>query len=690
MKTHNNMKSKYSPIKLAITSSIILALQPVAAQELERITVKSQYKEEDLQSVPIAITALSEADIERRNMTDALSINDAVPNINIAKNFGAASGMKVFLRGIGEDESRLGADPAIGVYVDGVYVGRQTGALLDLADIESIEVLRGPQGTLYGRNSNGGAIRVTTKQPLLEDETTIKLSAGSDRLTDGYININKALTDKLAAQVSVMSKSRDGFMRNTDNDELLGDVDKNGAKVALKYFGDVWEITWSADFMRDNSEPGYPTKPELNNGDSFTLNQAMFPLTPLINGETEIGDFYNSTYQRGTMLKTSRSLDNGLEFNSLTSYRELDNELLGIIIQSFYQNLQQDQFSQEFRLSNDTEDYSWVSGVYFFREDATQDTEFFFGSNTTDLLTNSAGLFGQYTYNISDDLHLTGGARYTWEKKEFNGQTSPDYWNSAGRENQGLQEESWGHLSWKAVIAYDINPDVMTYASITTGFKSGGWSTDSFESVDEETVTTYEIGVKSDLSKALRLNVNAFYNDYIDLQVNGTTDVGVTRINAGDVKTYGIEANLMWQITEDIVLDSFIGTLEGEYSKINDNAASFINEDSELKQAPPLSYGMNLTYFKSLGDGQLTTNLQYAYTDKQYNDLANTEIIARQETNIINARVSYTWGTDVEYKAALWAKNALDEEYSAAGTTGNSAIYPGVPRTIGIDFSVNF
>ncbi|MBU2979303.1 TonB-dependent receptor [Alteromonas sp. C1M14] len=686
-KKHRNAVSRISP-HLFLSLSVACACQSVSAQELERITVRAQYKEEDLQTVPIAITALSEKDIELRNMQDSMSLNEAVPNINVAKNVGASSGMKVFLRGIGEDESRAGVDPAVGVYVDDVYIGRQTGALLDLADIQSLEVLRGPQGTLYGRNSNGGAIRVTTKQPTLSDQTVLKTSIGSSDLVQGYLMVNKALTDKLAGQVAVFSKSRQGFITNTDTGDQLGDVDRLGARVATRYYGDTWDIQWSADFLRDNSDPGYPTRPEDANSDLFVINQAMFPLGGTINGDTELGEFYNHLYQSGTSLKAHRELDNGVSVESLTSYRRLTQQMLTIVSLTFFQDIAQNQFSQEVRFAKDTDDYSWVSGVFLFREDADQFTQYIFGSADIDLLTESAAVFGQYTYNVNDRLHLTGGLRYTWESKEFDADASDDYWSSLAQTNEGLSEETWGNLSWKGVVGYDFSEDAFGYLSVTTGFKSGGWSPDSFAVVDDESVVTYEVGVKSDISKALRLNVNAFYNDYTNLQVSGTTPNGFTRLNAGDVETYGVEASVTWQATEDLTIDAYVGTLEAKYVTITEEALAFIDKSSELKQAPPLSYGVNFNYATEVGEGQLIYNVQYSYTDKQYNDLSNSEIISRKATDILNGRIAYKWGTEVEYNVALWVKNAFDEEYAAAGTSGT--VYPGDPRTYGLDFSFNF
>ncbi|MDO6477001.1 TonB-dependent receptor [Alteromonas sp. 1_MG-2023] len=675
--------------KSLLSLSVGLCLQSAYAQELEKITVTAQHREENLQEVPIAITALSEQDIALRNMTDTLSINETVPNINVAKNPGSTGGMKVFIRGIGEDESRVGADPAVGIYIDDVYIGRQTAALTDLADIQGIEILRGPQGTLYGRNSNGGAIRITTRQPSLDDHTTINLTTGSDSIVNGYLLVNKALSANLAGQVSVFSKNRDGFITNLDTGERLGDVDKSGARVALKYYGDIWDLAWQADFLRDLSEPGYPVLRNDDDGNWFTTSQSEFPVSALINGDTQLGEFYNRLHQRGTSFKAHRQFGD-VTFDSITAYRAFEHEMLTIVIAPFLQEINQDQISQEFRFAKQGDNYDWLTGLYLYREDASQYSEFFFGSSDVDLITESAAVFGQYTHYVSSALKLTGGLRYTFEDKNYTAEASEDYWSAQGRANTGEQSENWGNLSWKLVAAYDLNEATMLYASVTTGFKSGGWSTDGFQPVNEETVETYEAGFKSDLTKSFRLNANLYYNDYTDLQINGTTENGVTRVNAGDVETYGIEVAATWLATEDLTFDAYLGTTEGKYKRVSPAAAMLIDSSMELKQAPPLSYGVNAKYFKELGTGELIVNVQYAYTDKQYNDLANTEALVRDETDIVNLRIGYNWGSETEYSVALWSKNLLDEEYAAVATTSNGAVYPGDPVTYGVDFSLKF
>jgi len=660
---------------------------------LEEVVVTAQLKEQNLQQVPIAITALSSESLAVRGMTNALDINESTPNINIAKNTGTASGMKIFMRGIGEDESRVGADPAIGVYVDDVYIGRQSGALLDLVDLERVEVLRGPQGTLYGRNSNGGAVRLVTKAPDFDNRVVIKAGVGSDNLTDAYISINRALSDNVAGQVSVMNKKQNGFIKNTDNGHDLGGIDKSGARVALAYLGQQWDVVWSADFSKDTSQPSYASKVKGvdNDNNLFTVSQSQFPTAfPNGRGYVALDDFYNKLYQRGTNLRVTGTI-NDMEFTSITAYRELDNELLTIIGAPYYQDLNQDQISQEFRLAGSSGALDWVSGVFLYREAAKQFTEFVAGAATMDITTESAAVFGQVTYSPTDALHLTGGLRYTYENKDLDVSTTSNYWSATGRANAGKQSDTWNSISWKAVAAYDFTESLMGYVSATTGFKSGGWSSDNFAPVDSESVLTYEIGMKSDLSSSLRLNMVAFYNDYKDLQVNGTAPTGgFTRLNAGDVASYGLEADVTWRPVDRLQIDGYVGTLHAEYKSIDARAAALIDKDTQLKQAPKLSYGVNATYRLPVAAGELVSNVQYAHTAEQYNDLTNTDAIKRRPTDIVNARFSYEWGEAQSYSVGLWGKNLLDQQYAAAGTNTNLAVYPGDPRTWGVDFKLQY
>lgn len=683
-----------------LTATSLAALSGQAmAQQIEEIVVTAQHRVQSMQDVPIAISALGTAELERRSINNILDMSDSIPNINISKNTGTSSGAKIFLRGIGEDDSRITQDPAVGIYIDDVYLGRQTGSLLDLVDIERAEVLRGPQGTLYGRNTNGGAIRIVTKRPELEPEHRVKVTLGNYDLREVSASVSGGLTDRLAGKISLLHQTRDGFIKDTDTGDHYGDTDKFAGRVALRYMGDNWDVQWSADFLNDDSDPGYPVKaaPFDDDGKLFTTNQSQWPLAfPAGRGDVPLSEYFNELNSYGTNLHVEGMVADDIQLTSITSYRVMENELLSNMAGPYYQDVEQDQFSQEVRLAGGSDSLEWVSGVFFYHENPRQLTEYVMGWADLDLTTNSAAVFGQLTYDVTPDFRLTAGLRYTWEEKKLNAELSDDYWFGVfyGKENLGAlrQKDSWSAVSWKLVGDYYLTEDSMVYLSVTNGFKSGGWSTDSLQLVDQEEVMTYELGLKSQLlDNALRINLAAFYNDYTDLQVNGSIDgAGFTRVNAGEVESYGVELEVTWAPIDSLDFNVYVATLDGKYKKIDGVATSIISKDYELKQSPELEYGLSVNHYLALGDGELTSSLQFTHTDSYWTDIANTWWAAREETDIVNARIAYTGGIDSNYTIALWGRNLTNEEYWPSTMTGSQALYPADPRTYGIDFTYNF
>ncbi|MDD9798309.1 MAG: TonB-dependent receptor plug domain-containing protein [Alphaproteobacteria bacterium] len=259
------MKLMKHIFQLATSSVIGLAvfilpatILPVAAQ-LDEIVVTAERREANLQDVPVAVTALTPEDFETRQIENIADLQASVPSISIATNTGTASGARIFLRGVGEDESRPTADPAVGIYVDGVYLGRQTGALLDLLDLQSVEVLRGPQGTLYGRNTNGGAIKLTSKRPMPgETFSNVSFAYGDEDHREIKASINGSLSDNTAYGIAVLTKNNDGHFEQEFNGE---DRDLGGKDLAAARFSffhqteNGWEIFAAFDKTTDDSDP---------------------------------------------------------------------------------------------------------------------------------------------------------------------------------------------------------------------------------------------------------------------------------------------------------------------------------------------------------------------------------------------------------------------------------------------------
>lgn len=554
---------------------------------------------------------------------------------------------------------------------------------MNLANVESMEVLRGPQGTLYGRNSNGGALRISTVKPSLENSLTLKGLIGNYDRRQTSMFLNGALGDKVAGQITVMDDRSEGFITNTTKNKSLGDVSMQAYRVALRYLGDNWDVLWTTDYTDDDSDPGIASfVPAVDvDDDLFTIADSQYSL--------DSDEFFNDTTQSGTSLRISGMLGD-VELTSITAYRELDNSFKTIIGLPYFQDLDQDQFSQELRFTGSTDNIDWVGGLYLYREQGDQYTEFVRVSAMIDQTTESVAIFGQGTYHWRESWHFTAGLRYTDETKDFEGFVSPDYFNASAFERQGEQSQDWSQVSWKLVAAYDFNEVSMGYASITNGFKSGGWSSDSFLPVDDEIVDTYELGLKSDPLENLRVNGAVFYNEYDGLQLNGTVpEGGFSRYNAGTVSTYGAELDVTWQVTEEFKLDAFIGTLEGEYDELTEAALNLIDYSKELKQAPEITYGVNANYVRQVSAGELVTNVQYTHTAEQYNNVGNTPALVRDATDIVNARLALNMDHEgMQYSIGLWGRNLTDEEYYAAGTSG-IFVYPGDPRTYGIDFKLS-
>jgi len=549
--------------------------QPVLAQEqmtLEEVLVTAQRREESLQEVPLAITVLSGEDLERRQVHNILDLQSSVPNISIAQNTGTPSAARIFLRGVGQDESRATVEPAIPLYIDGVYIGRQIGALVDLFDVERVEVLRGPQGTLYGRNANGGAVRIITRKPAY-DETllTLKTTLGSENRIDTQLSANLSDSPDLAVSFSLLTRTRDGLFRTTAVDggigeQEVGEWDNFSGRVGVRWqAGDATEMLLRYDLTADNTDPRPANSPFVDEDDIFDLQAA--PGSPAgVNT-----DAYNSKVDsKGVSLTVDHDLGGGLNLQSLTAWRSLEDELVSFIVSNYSQETEQSQLSQELQVTSDWEgDFNFVAGVFWFDEDIDLDFTFFGANFALEVETRAWAVFGQGTWDLSDRLRLTAGVRYTDEEKDFKGA------GIGGRE----QTQEWENTSYRFAVNYQLQDNMMLYGSYSTGFKSGAWSPDGFPPaiflpVDEETVKTAEAGIRSDLlDNRLRLNATYFFSKYEDLQLGGTTDKGFTQFNVPEAEISGLEIEASATPAPGLNVSVALAWLDAEYSDVDFSSA---------------------------------------------------------------------------------------------------------------------
>ncbi len=708
----------------APSATIAQQSEQTVTLELEEIVVTSQRREASLQEVPAAITALSFADLEDKQIGDILDLQYAVPNISLATNTGTASGARIFLRGVGEDESRATAEPAIGIYVDGIYIGRQVGALFDLVDLERLEVLRGPQGTLYGRNSNGGAIRLISKEPSTEENTYfLGGTAGSDGRFDVKASANVILGENTALRASIINKTRDGFHTLNPNGDFanlagtnVGEIDTTAFRVALAHsFNDAWSAKLIVDSTQDDSDPVPDSAAAGNDGDNnvFTIEpigdtvcSSFVPAAFLPIGC--FSDYRSEVESSGVSLQVTGELA-GFTVNSLTGYRELEDDLSTRIGFPFTQQTDQDQFSQEYTISSNYDGpFNFVAGAYFFTEDVQLDSVFIFPFSIN-VETEAIAAFFESNYQLTDSLNLTTGIRFTDETKDL---------DAAGFVPGGpltrVETVDFSNTTFKIGLNNQFNDNLMGYATISTGFKSGGWSPDCFSPVacflpvDEETLDSFELGFRADFfNDRLRLNGTYFFNVYEDLQIGATVpDIGFTRFNTNEAEIDGFEFESIFRASENLTFTATLGTISAEYTELslqqaggltNNGATPACNGEVsiqcalglELKNAPSFKGTLGVAYAQPLASGTLTFGLDFSFEDESFSLVANGPPHALTDPGtLVDARLIYE--SNNNWRVAIWGKNLGDEEFSRASTGASFTQYAADPLTWGIDVGVNF
>ncbi|KCZ53347.1 hypothetical protein HY29_03760 [Hyphomonas beringensis] len=686
------------------------------ARRLDAITVTAQRTSESMQDVPVAVTAIDSAALEDRQVGDVLDLQFQVPNINMGTNTGTANAARIFLRGVGEDESRGMVDQAVGIYVDGIYVGRSVGSLFDVVDLESIEVLRGPQGTLYGRNTIGGAIKLQSVRPKMENSGEVRTTIGNNGRIDLRGTGNIQLADNTAFRFTALKRERDGFFSLKPNGARAGEgrdvgrVDVFAMRASfLTEFNEDWSLYIAADSTLDRSDPTPDSIAPGSDvdGDVFTIEPAPGTQCSLTSTTTGCFTAYD---QRSQSQGVSAQIDGKLgtyDFMSLTGYRTLEDDLHTRIGSEYQQQTDQSQFSQEFTLSSNYEGpFNFVAGLFYFEEDIKLDSVFIFPFSI-DGSTESLAAFTQGTYDVTDKLSLTGGIRYTQEDKDFYGINRS--FNFSRQDSA-----SFDNLSYSVGADYRLNDQVLTYAKYATGFKSGGWSPDAFSStavflpVEEEKLDSFELGAKTDLfSNTVRLNAAYFFNTYEGLQIGATVpNVGFTRFNVPEAQIQGLEFELAWQATENLQFNANLGLLDAEYTKLDmASAAGLTNQGStpacggvvslecayglDLKNAPDYKGAIGVLYELPVSSGTLTFSGDVGFEDDSWSLVANApDHVLTTVDPILNARIKYQ--SDAGWSAAVWAKNVADQNYWRAATAGASNVFASDPLTYGIDLGYKF
>jgi len=705
--------------------------------EEAEIVVTARRTEERLQDVPVAITAFSGEELEARQAENIGALQGAVPNLNIVQGRGSNSSANVFIRGIGQPDALSTFDPGVGIYVDDVFLSRIRGALLDVVDITSVEVLRGPQGTLYGKNTIGGAIRITTARPVLEGwRADIAGTVGDFNLQQVRASGSIALVEgELGVHASIFGARRDGFVtdpvtpgREYNNRETIA-----GRLSVLWAPNDVFSLRVNADYTHEtpNMTVGRAEAP------LFRTNLALPVGNPgriTILAVPETGDFdfrtattprlpnENDLIHKGTSATMDLDFTENLRLRSITAWRDLrHDDFIDIDATQFelgdvFVGVDQEQFSQELQLNWTSDRLRLVGGLFAMTEDlASRQTAF-----ANDLLAfgvpiglrrditdrqalESWAAYADGTWALTERLNLSLGLRGTFERKEYRRFTT----TTLGPATTFAFDvaESWADLSPQVTLDYDFTDTIMGYARYAQGFKSGGFNGRANSPANNivfrpETVDSFEAGVKSTLADGrVIFNAAAFYNDYRDFQARRTlgadpisADLGVE--NAAELRIFGAEFELRARPIDPLTLNASLGVLNSEYGEFRAGDGTDLTSRTPAF-SPDVTGRIGAAWDIDLANaGVVTLAGDVSYRSEINLSVEDVPELRDEAATLVNASIAWAL-PDQGVRIIAGVQNITDEVYKTdaqefASVGGIRTAYYGAPRTWQITVGKSF
>ena len=557
--------------KWVLAAAALTAAATATAQDqdasggLEEITVTAQRREQSLQDVPIAITAFTADQLEQRQVFNTYDLVRNIPNLTGNSNVGVGTSSSLYIRGIGNGESIATFDLPVGTYVDDVYVARQNHNNFSLFDVERIEVLRGPQGTLFGRNTTGGAINVVMKKPGEELKGFVEAGIGRFGLWTARTSIDLPISDRLLTKFSAYRIKDDGYALQVSTGNYLNDRDASGLRADIRFLPvDGVTIDFIGEYVDDRNTNFLNV--ENSDGNRIVNNKiTQGSLVGVITGAKAALPLGNEAATRAATLIVTSDLDNDITLTAVTGFRDTDHDFLvdsggelprATNSRGFTPLINMgdhEQFSQEIKLNGQSGRLNWTTGLYYMNEDNV--TDFANGNSTASTgafvvaadRTMKNGLetyavYGQGDFKLNDAFTVTAGIRYTEETKDFsierNAGATGAALSTAAIAAAGipltLNEQVW---TPRVALQYDVSNDVMFFVSATRGFKSGGWparatANNAFIPFAPETVWSYEFGTRADLfDNRLRLNATTFYSVTNDIQIPARIDINGIQIS---------------------------------------------------------------------------------------------------------------------------------------------------------------
>lgn len=710
----------------AVTAPGALAQNEGRSLALEEVVVTARRRAENLQDVPIAVTALSGDALRLRGALDITELAQSIPSLTLEPSRATNSTLTAFIRGVGQQDPLAGFEQGVALYLDDVYMARPQGALLDIYDVERIEVLRGPQGTLYGRNAVGGAIKYVTRR--LSDELDVRLrgSYGTYNQMDAVATVSAPISDGFRVGATIASFNRDGFGDNLTTGGEQYDKKIFGYRLSAEFEPTESILIRAAyDNTDDQSSavagyrpyPGaFSGSPVLGDVFDTQAGASQLPTTAGINGN-------NQVESEGWMVSVDWEVSDAMTLRSITSQREdytqsvIDFDALAtpdFDAPVIYDN---EQFSQEFQLLYNADRWNVVLGLYYLDSQASNDFDVVLGllgvtAYTGGLVkTEALSAFADFTYELTDSWSVSVGGRYTEDERSadifrgtYLGTGSPFFGNDSAfllaTTSDYEAKRTYTDFSPRVNLSYAINDDVTVYGGYSQGWKAGSFdprganfATPAVErGYDPEELDSWELGLKSTWWDGRAItNVALFYSDYQDVQIPGSVAVdsdgdGVndsfvgTVTNAAQAEISGIEIEANVVLTENLSAQfsaSFLDTSFKEYL-IGDVDVS---GQRQVQNTPEEMLFVGLSYTVPVAGGDLLVNGNYSYKG----DVSQFEIAApdidQEAFGLLNASIVWTSGSE-QWLVGLHGKNLTDEEYRTAGYCFG---FTGCPSALGLE-----
>lgn len=751
------MSHRTMPKAFLVRTASVLAVASAAGSgaafaqsSIEEIVVVSQKRAAavNVQNVASAVTAFDENAIGSAFADNLSDLGRLAPNVQLNQ-AGTFSGFaNFFIRGIGISNTIRTVDPAVGVFIDGVYIGYGPTSVLDTLDVASVEILRGPQGTLFGKNVTGGAVTVQTRRPEFEFGGNIAATLGAfDRIdVQGAINV-PIVDNTLAARVAFMSRNNDGFFDNQELDTTKSDIDVTVIRPSLRWTPtEELDVSLITEFYRDKGDSS--ASQNLDSRIEPRLLGADRTPTPAIVqrvfGYVPPGDKYDISHNlegyvdaevKNIVVDANYDLGHGTA-TLVTGYRDVrydtstDFDGSPFTVFHFPDNREdQNQISAELRYASTFLDtVEFTAGLFYFAQEMEigERREFFAGGTAENpTIARSAGLavtddksyaiFGEASFTITDRLSLVVGGRYTDEEKEITlCPFTPVIFDSLSFADCPAvlnDSESWGSFAPKLGVNWQATDDILAYAFWTKGFRSGSFNAraplaEALGPVDEEEVSSYELGLKSQLLEdRLRFNLAAYLSDYRNIQrtisdtvlIGGVPQVLQVPRNAAEAEIWGFEAEATAVVFDGFRFEASVGYTNASYDAFagidanRDGVYDPATDDPlatglEFERVPEWQYTVAANYETEIGDlGFLNFRTAYQWLDSQFVDTLNSPSLRLNSYGLLDVSASYI-DPSQRYEVSVFGRNLNDAKFHDFGFDGGThrAVWGGQPRTWGI------